>query len=51
MKIHRYRYLYVPMSRYFERFSPQSQLIMLAVKIAVALALVGAEFARVNALI
>lgn len=41
MKTHRYQYLYLPVSRYINRLSPQSRLLLVAGKLILILLLIG----------
>lgn len=45
MKLHRYQYLYLPVSRFLDRASPQSQRMLLIVKISLVLMLIGIDLA------
>jgi len=41
MNSHRYRYLYLPLARYLERYSPGSQKLLIAAQIGLIAALIA----------
>lgn len=51
MKTHRYRYLYLPVSRYISRLSPQTQVLLVVGKLALIVLLFSFDVAYANNLI
>jgi len=51
MKAHRYHYLYLPVSRFFDQLSPQTQKFLIIGKVTLICLLVGFEIAQAANLI
>lgn len=51
MRLHRYQYLYLPISRFFSRLSPQAQLLLIVVKVIFIFTLIGFEYAQADSLL
>ena len=51
MKLHRYQYLYLPLSRVLDRLSPQTRLLLVIGKLALIFLLIGFDIAHAANLI